>query len=600
MSPKLKQAFFGFIRVKLINLRIGTKIMLFYLLLLLLTITISSFLYQAINTRIMSEKISDVSVQTLRSINLNINLLVDTVNNYSKMVLANENVQNLLRTPYSYHDIQTERTVNRYLIELTESSPLIEGIYLFRNNGDKFGADRASLKALRVRQLQDASWYRKVVRLRGGYLLRLNSGGVLLPVKGASFVSLIRVVNDLNTQRPIGFMLVNIPGRSIVNSFAEISSKYDTRIVLQTERGEVITNIQDLPELNLAKLFSHAGGRDYNSITQKINGRSYLVSYLRNKAYHWKIISIIPFDELAKESQLLYWIAFVFILINGILLFAGTILISRFITHPIHRLLKSMKGVEKGVFQKVTIKTGNDEIGELKDGYNMMIEEIQKLISKIVVDQKIKRKAELDILQAQIKPHFLYNTFDAISSLALSGRNREVYSLVKTLGSYYRISLNKGREIISIAEELEIVKNYLTIQKIRYQDAFIAQFDIDERVNPYQIPKLILQPLVENALYHGIKPTGEPGVITITARYASDCLTLTVADDGVGMSEAQIAAIMESKPGELPGGFGLRGTIERLRIFYNTANVLQITSGPEGGTQLTITIPLKEDSQNVG
>ena len=600
MSPKLKQAFFGFIRVKLINLRIGTKIMLFYLLLLLLTITISSFLYQAINTRIMSEKISDVSVQTLRSINLNINLLVDTVNNYSKMVLANENVQNLLRTPHSYHDIQTERTVNRYLIELTESSPLIEGIYLFRNNGDKFGADRASLKALRVRQLQDASWYWKVVRLRGGYLLRLNSGGVLLPVKGASFVSLIRVVNDLNTQRPIGFMLVNIPGRSIVNSFAEISSKYDTRIVLQTERGEVITNIQDLPELNLAKLFSHAGGRDYNSITQKINGRSYLVSYLRNKAYHWKIISIIPFDELAKESQLLYWIAFVFILINGILLFAGTILISRFITHPIHRLLKSMKGVEKGVFQKVTIKTGNDEIGELKDGYNMMIEEIQKLISKIVVDQKIKRKAELDILQAQIKPHFLYNTFDAISSLALSGRNREVYSLVKTLGSYYRISLNKGREIISIAEELEIVKNYLTIQKIRYQDAFIAQFDIDERVSPYQIPKLILQPLVENALYHGIKPTGEPGVITITARYASDCLTLTVADDGVGMSEAQIAAIMESKPGELPGGFGLRGTIERLRIFYNTANVLQITSGPEGGTQLTITIPLKEDSQNVG
>ncbi|TCL71573.1 two-component system sensor histidine kinase YesM [Hydrogenispora ethanolica] len=596
MIPQWFARLWDGIWVKLRNLRIAAKIMIFYFLLLVFTISISSFLYQAINARIMSEKISEVSVQTLRSINLNINLLMDTVNNYSKMILANESVQNMLRNTGRQNDLRNQRTVTRYLIELTESTPLIEGVYLFGNDGSRYAAvDRSSVKSTSIRLLRDASWYHDVTRLKGGYILRLNSGGALIPAKGSSFVSLIRVVNDLNTQQPIGFMIINIPGKAVVNAFAGLSTKYDSRIILQTEEGDFISNLPQLPELDLEQLFQHANGLDSNSITQKIGGRSYLVSYLKAAKLRWKIISVIPFDELSKESRLLNWIAFFFILVNSVLLVAGTVLISRFVTHPIHRLLKSMKGVQKGVFQRVDIKTGNDEIGELKNGYNIMIEEIQKLIAKLVADQKIKRKAELDVLQAQIKPHFLYNTFDAISSLALAGRNTEVYQLIKALGSYYRISLNKGREIISIAEELEIVKNYLTIQQIRYQDALSFHLDIDERVYPYQIPKLILQPLVENALYHGIRPTGEPGVIAIAARLQEDCLILTVRDDGVGMTEARIAAIME---GEGSSGFGLRGTIERLRIFYNTLNVLQIASQPGCGTTLTITVPLKEAAQS--
>ena len=252
---------------------------------------------------------------------------------------------------------------------------------------------------------------------------------------------------------------------------------------------------------------------------QKVGNKDYLLSYLNIPKYDWKIISMMPFNELSKESSIFSVIAFIVIALNSLLVFIGSVFIARMITTPIKKLIKSMKNVEKGEFKKVDITAGNDEIGKLRDGYNIMISEIQILINKVVEDQKIKRKAELDVLQAQIKPHFLYNTFDAISSLALMGRNDEVYKVMKALGSYYRISLSKGSEVITIGEEIEVVKNYLTIQQVRYGDIFTVSYDIDEVAKKFNILKLILQPIVENAIYHGIKPKGEKGNINISAKY---------------------------------------------------------------------------------
>lgn len=157
-----------------------------------------------------------------------------------------------------------------------------------------------------------------------------------------------------------------------------------------------------------------------------------------------------------------------------------------------------MKGVENGEFKEVNIDTGNDEIGKLKNVYNTMIYKIENLIEQIVKEQKIKRKAELDVLQSQIKPHFLYNSFDTISSLALDNRNDEVYKIIKALGNFYRTSLSNGKEVISIEEEIKTVKSYLTIQQIRYDNMFNVNISVDERANKYKILKLILQPLVEN------------------------------------------------------------------------------------------------------
>ena len=196
-------------------------------------------------------------------------------------------------------------------------------------------------------------------------------------------------------------------------------------------------------------------------------------------------------------------------------------------------------------------------------------------------------------MQAQIKPHFLYNTFDAISSLALSGRNNEAYRALKALGSYYRTSLSRGSEVITIAEELDVVKNYLTIQQLRYGDIFTANYDIDERAKKYKILKLVLQPLVENALYHGIKLKGESGNINISAKYSEDFITLTVEDDGIGMSEEVLKKIIQGRYDDTKVSFGLKGTIERLRIFYRVNDLFSIESKEYYGTKVVISIPIE-------
>jgi two-component system sensor histidine kinase YesM len=242
----------------------------------------------------------------------------------------------------------------------------------------------------------------------------------------------------------------------------------------------------------------------------------------------------------------------------------------------------------------VNIETGNDEIGKLKNVYNTMICKIENLIEEIVKEQRVKRKAELDVLQSQIKPHFLYNSFDAISSLALDGRNDEVYKIIKALGNFYRMSLSNGKEVITVDEELQTVKSYLTIQQIRYDNMFTVTMDIDERISKYKILKLVLQPLIENSIYHGIKPTRKRGNIFISTSLKSDYVELVVQDDGVGISKDKLSSIQNHNI----EGIGLHGTIERLNIFYNGKSKFEVKSEVGKGAKVTIYIPIEQEENN--
>lgn len=583
------------------DIKIGKKIMIYYFVLLVFSVSISGFVNQKINSNIMSQRISDVSVQTLHSINLSIDSLVDIVNGYSKMLISNDNVQDTLRDVIGYSDIETQRKMYKYISDFIDFNSPIPAIYIFDNAGNKYAVDKYGTKKLKINSIRNASWYDEVTKLQGGYTLKLNAGDIFIKKDDENFVSFIRVINDLNTQNPIGILVINITQDSIVKSYKEISDKYNTGIILKDEADNDIISSANYKEFDLKALLKPSNEDEYNTITKKIDGKSYIATYIEND-YKWKIISIMPFDELKKESSIFNLVTIIIIFFNSILLFIGAIFISRLITNPINKLLKSMKGVENGEFKKVHIKTGNDEIGKLKDGYNIMIEEIQTLIDKIIKEQKVKRKAELNVLQEQIKPHFLYNTFDAISALSLSGQNKEVYNVTKALGSYYRTSLSKGSEVISIAKELEIVENYLVIQKVRYGDMFAVEFDVDENVNDYKMLKLTLQPLVENALYHGIKNKGENGVIRVSAKLGDDCVKLVVEDDGIGMEQEDIDKITGDKASDKAFSFGLRGTIERLRIYYGCDDVLSIESVKGCGTKVIITIPTnaKGEFDNVG
>lgn len=582
-------------RFNLSDLKIRTKINLFYLLLLIFSLAVSNYLYQRFYDSITSQKVSDVSVQMLYLLNRNLNSIIDTANRQSKLILSNSDVQELLNNPHKVNDPYFRSKLETSLYSYMEAVPAISGIYLFDKYSREFSVDKNQLKKLRIFVLNQADWFPEVTRLKGAYLLRLNAGGIFKQQQEESnYISLIRIVNDINTQAPIGVLILNIPGEEFEESFEKIGNEYNTEIAIFNENDWEIINNHKLNQLYLTELLHKFRDKPFGSFVQKQAGRKYLVSFVHIEPYRWKIVSILPFSELSNQLKAFNLVVFILLAFNSLLLFGGSLFLSQMIATPVKKLLNSMKKVEKGEFEKVNISVGNDEFGQLQNGYNMMIEEIQKLIERVVNEQKTKRKAELDVLQAQIKPHFLYNTFDSISALALAGRNEDVYKVMKALGGYYRTSLNQGNEIIKIAEEIDLVKNYLIIQKFRYGELFTAEYDLDPEAGEYKVLKLVLQPLVENAIYHGIKPKGEPGLIKIKTKLTGDKIQLIVQDDGVGFSETELELIeSKSAPGQNKS-FGLRGTIERLRIFYGNEVCYRIETQKGNGTIITITIPCKE------
>lgn len=592
------------IRKRYMDLKISSKIIFIYLILMIFSVTVSSLIYEKIYDDITSKKVSELSVQTLYTIKSNINSMIQNINNNSRIIISNKDIQAILKNSNNRNGIDVQIDMYGYLSSMIDSMNNVSSIYIYDNFGNKYYIDKQSRKSFKLNKVESANWYKAAINEKGYYILRLNAGEKADLNPNENYVSFIRVINDMESQKPIGTLIININESNFVNCYKDIISKNGTNILLMDENNDFIVNPKDVSDFNQIselirkELIKSDVEEEKNSIIEKIKGEEYIFSSLKIEEYNWTIVSKIPFKELSKESNTVYLMAFVFTIINGILLFIGAISISRLITKPIKKLLKSMKGIENGEFKKVNIEVGNDEIGKLRDGYNIMVYEIEKLINRIIEEQKVKRKAELSVLQAQVKPHFLYNTLDAMGYLALSGKCDEVYDALEALGEYYRTSLSKGREVITVGEEIEIVKNYFLLQKLRYGDIFTDTYEIDERVLNFKILKLVLQPIAENALYHGIKPKGEHGIIKLTVELIDNLINISIEDDGVGMTEEELDKVVSDKIDNNNLSFGLRGTIERLRIFYGTSDVYEIKSRKRYGTKVNITIPIEEGWEN--
>ena len=278
----------------------------------------------------------------------------------------------------------------------------------------------------------------------------------------------------------------------------------------------------------------------------------------------------------------------------------GTVLINRKIvsgiTEPISRLCEVTRQAGKGDFAARAPEGGNDELAVLNRGFNQMVERIGNLVEDIRVEQLNLRATELKLLQAQINPHFLYNTLDTIIWLAEAGQKEQVVMMVSTLSDFFRTTLSKGRDYITVKEEATHIRSYLTIQQFRYRDILEYEMDIPEELEEYQILKLTLQPLVENALYHGIKNKRGLGQILVSGKKQGDHLVFTVRDNGKGMDPERLAYVQRLISGELkdedaPSGFGLFNVNQRLQLNYGPEYGLILASEEGEWTEVNAIIP---------
>lgn len=285
-----------------------------------------------------------------------------------------------------------------------------------------------------------------------------------------------------------------------------------------------------------------------------------------------------------------------FVIISAIMAFFSYY-IPLSISRPIKKITDVTNQVAAGDLDVRSDVTDGVEATMLSTSLNSMIDKINELLSQVTTEQIRLRKAEFELLQSQINPHFLYNTLDAIVWLAEDGQNEKVVSTVKSLSEFFRTSLNQGKDIVTIKEELQHVKSYLEIQQIRYQDILEYEINVPEELSSYLIPKITIQPLVENALYHGIKNKRGLGKIVVTGEKISDYFCIYVKDNGLGISDERLETVLMNITNRNESEkltFGLYNVNERIKLDFGDLYGISIDSVYKEGTTVSIKLPLKE------
>ncbi|MFR7855133.1 MAG: sensor histidine kinase, partial [Acutalibacteraceae bacterium] len=307
-------------------------------------------------------------------------------------------------------------------------------------------------------------------------------------------------------------------------------------------------------------------------------------------AHGWRVVGISYTDEInaAVKSSLAIVIP-VSVLICVISAAVYLCVYDRLVTRPVRRLIKAMGEFESNAesYEYDASAPNIRELEAVSRSFGHTVSMIKELITEIRESEKERRKSEFRALQAQIDPHFLYNTLDSIQWMCEAGNTKDAAKMVAALAKLFRISLSRGRELITVGEEITHAKSYMVIQSFRYGDRFECEFNVDESLSGYSCCKVIIQPMLENAIYHGIGQIADDGRITVTVRKDGDFIAIDVADNGVGMTKEQCEAALS---GTLGGGtgFGVRNVDQRLKLAFGNESCVTIKSVPDEGTTVTL------------
>ena len=565
---------------RFLSLGLRKKILFLFLCTMIVCILFCSGIFYLILENQMQQSIADKEISNRTAISNNLDSTMKSINSISRLTMLRSTVRTFLLAKSN----STPRTRNaiQEIHDILNTFNLSCNVVILRMDGQYLNTG-PGITYVNTGKIFETEWLDEVMAQKGNYVIKAGTRDAFRSNIG-EMVSFVRVINDINTQKPIGILAINLPSRFFEQAYEGLSGE-TSHFALYDTSGSLICkdNESTVSSLNPENLLQNTREETdklfYKSIfTCDTLGDSHFILASRLEV---RILDGLPAKLLAA------------LIIGAFILLAFMWLINTYIAknviYPIQRLVDSMTEVQNGWLHRVSMNVSDDEIGLLKNSYNAMLIEINQLIEELLQKEKTLRMAELDALQEQMKPHFLYNTLDMIRYMALENRTDEVYNMLETLGNFYRRFLSKGSTDLSLGEEIEIVKSYLTLQRTRFEDIFTDEYEIEEGLSSIRVPRLILQPLVENSIYHGIRPKGEHGVIRVTVKRQEDFLFLSIYDNGIGMSAHQRELLFSGKDSR---SFGFQGTIERIRYYYKTEDVFEIHSVEGEYCEIILKLPL--------
>jgi len=486
-----------------------------------------------------------------------------------------------------------DAAVTDFLKTIMLSRKDIASIGVFGYNG-RFVSDGGSGNLNPYVDVKEQSWYSEAKEGRGKVFISPSHVQPVFKEDYRWVVSLSREIRSPDNTKGLGILLVDL-NFSVINDILngiELGKRGYVYIIDRS--GRVVYHPQQqLLYSNLkTEKIEEALALDNGSFITSEGGQSRIYT-VQDSGFGWKIVGVSYVSELVNnkgEMQTSFFILGGISLVVALLL---SFLLSRNLTRPIHQMQKHMSEVEKGNFDIQVPVDSTREIGMLARAFNLMVVRIRELMAQVVKEQEFKRKSELNALQAQINPHFLYNTLDSIVWMAENDKSAEVVRMTSALARLFRASISKGSELVPIRNEVEHISNYLTIQKMRYRDKLDFCIDVDDAIKGNLTLKVLLQPLVENAIYHGIKNKYGTGTIRITGEREGETIVLRVNDNGVGMDEETRKSLLSPATDAKQGkGVGLMNVHERIRLYFGKIYGLTIDSEPDEGTTVTVKFPV--------
>lgn len=527
----------------------------------------------------MEENVIEKEQSNRNTVTENYERSIENLNSISHLLMLRNGITSYLRQEQVAAGSNKEAVQDVYDVLYTFDIPCY--VTIFRKDR-RYANTGVGVMGIDVDGVFYSKWLEEVDDKKGGYVIKSNREQYF-SVPTDQLITFVRQVNDTNTQRQLGYLAISVSHNLFGQTYEPIADKKNHFAIFD---GSGYMLDSDKPELFSTKnAMAQHDSRIHRGIFrediiryEKIAGTDFVLA-IWSEVELWRGLSVKMAIGMIIGVLLVIFCMFY---VNSYIV--------HHVTKPIHTLVDSMSEVQNGWLHRVSMEIGDDEIGHLKNSYNAMLIEINQLIEELIQQEKNLQKAEMDALQEQIKPHFLYNTLDTIRFMALENQPEKVYDMLETLGNFYRRFLSKGSIDIPLAQEIEIVQSYLKLQKNRYEDVFEDEYEIEEGLENIRVPRLILQPLVENSIYHGVRLKGQKGVIRVSICHEEDELVIRVYDTGVGMSKEQMQKLLEKKD---TSSFGIMGTIRRIQYYYKKEDVFEINSIEGEYCEVCLHLPLE-------
>ncbi|WP_309119709.1 sensor histidine kinase [Paenibacillus sp.] len=574
------------------------KWLLLYVLAIVAPASVLLYSYYQRSASVLEEELSRSALQTLVQAGINLSYRIRHIEDASNALLMNPNLSEYLEQ--AGEDPSEGRLLDnvkdlRSLVEQTQANTDVYRVRFFVDGKKVIASERVNF--FPIEQLQSDPWYPKIVEGNGKIVWSELYEETFIDNGPALLFTNARIIRDPKRYDTIyGILMLDVAERTFSEILTPLELPGDSELYLANGDGAIVWHRD-------RSLVGTAASPAADGLTK--SGETYAIS-TRVEGTDWRLVAEIPASAIAKRAlEQGRTSSFVTILgISALFLALMFLLLALMIRSMNRRLQQVISTIRKEGVERIDEATASDgDFVLLERSVDRLIYRVKSLMEQTYRAEVQRREAELKALQAQINPHFLYNTLDTINWIAIGRNATDISQMIDGLAKYFRLSLNKGRDLTSVADEIQLAEVYLDLQKTRFPSSFEYEIELEEEAAKYYIPKLTLQPIVENALLHGIrKSKAKSGVIRIGARKEGDALTLEVRDDGIGMDEERARRLLveptrASKPDEGGGSYGLYNVNERIKLFAGPDYGLSIRSRPNEGT--TVAIRLKAIPENL-